>query len=66
MIAGSAKVPFLPALTNPDATPDSVRSMALRMRDAIVGVSESDRARQSSLTLPMLVTKPEHVRLATE
>jgi N-formylmaleamate deformylase len=59
-------VPFLPGLTNPDATPDSIRSMALGMRDAVVGASASDRARQASLTLPMLVTKPEHLRMATE
>lgn len=59
-------VPFLPALTNPDATSASVRSMALGMRDAIVNASDADRARQAGFTLRMLVTKPRHVDLVSE
>jgi len=59
-------VPFLPGLTNSNATPDSVRSMARGMRDAIVGASDADRAHQTSLTLPMLVTNPAGVRITAE
>jgi pimeloyl-ACP methyl ester carboxylesterase len=58
-------VPFLPGLTNAAATAESIKPMAIGMRDAFLRASDDDRARQTALSLPALVTNSTHVKMAS-
>ncbi len=59
-------VPFLPGLTNPEATADAIRPMAQAMRDALMRASDGERARQTAISLSAMITDPAHVQLAAE
>ena len=56
-------VPFLPGLTNAAATADSIRPMAISMRDAFLRLSDADRARQGTASASALVTAPRHAQM---
>jgi pimeloyl-ACP methyl ester carboxylesterase len=57
-------VPFLPGLANPAATAESVRPMAINMRDAFLRASAEERTRQTAVSLRALLTNPAHVQAA--
>jgi pimeloyl-ACP methyl ester carboxylesterase len=59
-------VPFLPGLMNPAATAEAVRPVAEGMRDALTRATDSERARQTAMSLSTMITDPEQVRVATE
>ncbi len=59
-------VPFLPGLTDPEATAEAVRPMAQAMRDALVRASDAERARQATISLPAMIIDPAHVQVAAE
>ena len=59
-------VPFLPALTNPAATAESVGPMAQGMRDAFLRASPAERRRQTALSLPFMMTDQAHASVAAD
>jgi pimeloyl-ACP methyl ester carboxylesterase len=59
-------VPFLPVLTNPSATADSVRPMAQSLRDRLLRASASDRVREAAVASAQLVTAPADASMVAE
>jgi pimeloyl-ACP methyl ester carboxylesterase len=57
-------VPFLPALSNPSASAETLKPQAEAMRDALLKASPEERARQSTLSIASMITSPEHVGIA--
>jgi pimeloyl-ACP methyl ester carboxylesterase len=58
-------VPFIGALANPAATPETNRPMAEQMQKAYASFTKEQLASQSHMALAQMITDPQHVEEAT-
>ena len=57
-------VPFLPALGNPSATPESAKGQADQLKAIYASLSNAQLVAQTRMTLGLMITAPPHVEQA--
>src|SRR5690554_1116845 len=56
--------PFMAAANNPNASVENILPQAKRTRDMIISTSDSIFIQQQNITMPTMITDPEHINTA--